>query len=152
RALSPARLSAHRGDGPAKTVSDSLVVTIGGQLERALGTLTALSLRWGLDPERLGVYTGLRLYLDNTNRSSLGIGLGAVQEIPILLASGRDEEARRVADVAYTTNTLTCLVYALGLVVWAWLRAPLVATDPLAAEWTWGLVAVAGLVLIKRYE
>ena len=26
------------------------------------------------------------------------------------------------------------------------------AADPLAAEWTWGLVAVAGLALIKRYE
>ena len=24
--------------------------------------------------------------------------------------------------------------------------------DPLAAEWTWGLVAVAGLTLVKRYE
>ena len=51
----------------------------------------------------------------------------------------------RVADVAYTTNTLTCLAYAAALVFWAWLRAPLVAADPLAAEWTWGLVAVAGL-------
>ena len=26
------------------------------------------------------------------------------------------------------------------------------AGDPLAAEWTWGLVAVAGLALLKRYE
>ena len=135
-----------------KVVRDSVAVTLGGQLERALGTLTALALRWMLDPARLGVYTGLRLYLDNTNRSSLGIGLGAVQEIPVLRAAGREEEAKRVADIAYTTNTLTCLVYAALLLAWAWLRAPLVATDPLAAEWTWGLVAVAGLTLIKRYE
>lgn len=135
-----------------KTVRDSIVVTLGGQLERAVGTLTALALRWGLDPDRLGVYVGLRLYLDNTNRTSLGIGLGAVQEIPILRARGREEEARRLADVAYTTNTMTCALYALALVLWAWLRAPLLAGDPLAAEWTWGLVAVAGLALIKRYE
>lgn len=135
-----------------KVVRDSVAVTVGGQLERALGTLTAVGLRWGLDPARLGVYTGLRLYLDNTNRSSLGIGLGAIQEIPVLRAAGRAGEARRVADVAYTTNTLTCLAYAAALVVWAWLRAPLVAADPLAAEWTWGLVAVAGLALVKRYE
>jgi O-antigen/teichoic acid export membrane protein len=47
---------------------------------------------------------------------------------------------------------LTCLVYAAALVVWAWFRAPVVAADPLAAEWTWGLVAVAALALIKRYE
>jgi O-antigen/teichoic acid export membrane protein len=135
-----------------RAVRDSLIVTVGGQLERALGTLTALALRWGLDPARLGVYTGLRLFLDNTNRSSLGISLGAVQEIPILRAAGREDEARRVADIAYTTNTLTCLAYAAALLAWAWLRAPGLAGDPLAAEWTWGLVAIAALALVKRYQ
>jgi len=135
-----------------RAVRDSLIVAVGGQVERAFGTITALMLRWGLDPAQLGVYTGLRLYLDNTNRSSLGVGLGAVQEIPILLAGGREAEARRLADIAHTTNTLTCLAYALGLLLWAFLRAPLVAHDPMAAEWTWGLVAVAGLALLKRYE
>ena len=135
-----------------RALRDTLIVTLGGQLERTLGTLTVLALRWGLDPARLGVYTGLRLYLDNTNRSSLGVGLGAVQEIPILRAAGREAEARLVADVAHTTNTITCLIYAAALLVWAWLRAPLLKGDPLAAEWTWGLVAVAGLTLLKRYE
>ena len=133
-------------------VRDSLVVSLGGQVERVVGTLTSLVLRWGLDPAQLGVYLFLRLYLDQTNRTSLGIGLGAVQEIPILRAAGREDEARRVADVAYTTNSLTCLLYALVLCVWAWLRLPLLKDDPLAAEWTWGLVAVAGLTLVKRYE
>ncbi len=109
-------------------------------------------LRWGLDPAQLGVYTGLRLYLDHTNRSSLGVGLGAVQEIPILRAQGRVAEAQHVADVAHTANTVTCLLYALALLAWAAIRAPLVRSDPLAAEWTWGLVAVAGLALLKRYE
>ncbi len=135
-----------------KTVRDSLVVSLGGQLERALGTLTALALRWGLDPALLGVYFGLRLYLDNTNRTSLGIGLGAVQEIPILRAAGREDEARRVANVAYTTNTLTCLVYAAALLIWACFGAPGLASASLAREWTWGLAAIAFLVLLKRYE
>lgn len=147
-----AEIGARRSAERRRVVRDSLVVTLGGQLERVLGTLSALSLRWGLDPDRLGVYTGLRLFLDQTNRSSLGVGLGAVQEIPILLAAGREHEARRVADVAYTTNTLTCLVYSAGLLAWAWLRVPMLAGDPMAAEWTWGLVAVAGLALIKRHE
>src|SRR5262249_46475612 len=48
--------------------------------------------------------------------------------------------------------TLTCCAYALALGVWAWVRRALVAGDPLATEWTWGLVAVAGLTLLKRYE
>jgi O-antigen/teichoic acid export membrane protein len=135
-----------------RAVRDGAIVTVGGQLERALGVLTALALRWGLDPTRLGVYTGLRLFLDNTNRSSLGVGLGAVQEIPILRAAGREDEARRVADVAHTTNTLTCLAFSAGLVGLAWWWAPSLRGDPLAAEWTWGLVAVAALALVKRYE
>jgi len=62
-----------------KAVRDSLAVGLGGQLERAIGMLTSLGLRWGLDPGRLGVYNGLRLFLDNTNRSSLGVGIGAVR-------------------------------------------------------------------------
>ncbi len=131
---------------------DGLIVALGGQVERALGTLTTLALRWGLDPARLGVYTGLRLFLDNTNRSSLGVGLGAVQEIPALIASGRDAEARRVADVAHTANSLTCLLYSAALIAWALLKAPSRIGDPLAAEWTWGLVAVAVLAMVKRYE
>ena len=131
---------------------DGLIVSLAGQVERLLGTVTALAIRWGLDPARLGVYTGLRLYLDNTNRSSLGVGLGAVQEIPILRAMGRETEARRVADIAHTTNAITCASHVLGLLTWARIRSPLVAGDPLAAEWTWGLAAVAGLAVLKRYE
>ncbi|HEV3165443.1 MAG TPA: hypothetical protein VGZ22_15560 [Isosphaeraceae bacterium] len=131
---------------------DSLLVSVGGQLEQVAGTLTAFAMRWGLAPAPLGLYTYLRLFLDNTNRSSLGVSLGAVQEIPVLRASGRTAEAERVTNVAYTTNTLTCLVYAAGLLIWAWLRAPAMALSPLAAEWTWGIVVVAALALVKRYQ
>jgi O-antigen/teichoic acid export membrane protein len=148
----PARLAPAVAAERRKSVRDSVVVTLGGQLERALGTLVALTLRWGLDPSRMGIYTDLRLFLDNTNRSSLGVGLGAIQEIPILRAAGREEEARRIADVAHTTNTLTCLVYAVGLLAWSWFHAASLSGDPLAREWVWGMAAVAGLALIKRYE
>jgi len=145
-------LAAEREGEGRRAVLDSVIVTVGGQVERALGTITALLLRWLLDPARLGVYTGLRLFLDQTNRSSLGVGLGAVQEIPILRAQGKVAEARHVANVAHTVNTITCLIYAAGLLGWAYFRSASVAADPLALEWTWGLVAVAGLALLKRYE
>ena len=72
-----------------RAVRDSLIVSVGGQIEQVAGTLTAFALRWLLRPERLGVYTALRFFLDKTNWSSLGVGLGAVQEIPILRAAGR---------------------------------------------------------------
>ncbi|GAC1337616.1 MAG: hypothetical protein NVSMB14_04780 [Isosphaeraceae bacterium] len=130
---------------------DSLIVTIGGQLEQIAGTATAFALRL-LPPERLGIYSYLRLFLDNTNRSSLGVSLGAVQEIPILRAAGREDEARRVADIAYTTNTLTCLFYSAGLAAWALLRASRLNGQPFARDYTYGLLAVAALALIKRYQ
>jgi hypothetical protein len=144
----PATVARRRG----ALVRDGVLVAVGGQIERALGVATALALRWGLDPARLGVYSGLRMFLDNTNRTSLGVGLGAVQEIPRLDARGETGEADRVACVAHAVNTATCLVYALGLVAWAAWRAPALAGSPLAVEWTWGLVAVGGLSLLKRYE
>ncbi|ADV60771.1 hypothetical protein Isop_0174 [Isosphaera pallida ATCC 43644] len=134
----------------------SLIVVVGGQLERVLGTLTALALRWGLTPELLGVYTGLRLYLDNANRSSLGVSLAAGQEVPLHLAAGRIERAERIQNVAHTVNSISVWIYALGLlglVCWnaAW-RNPALPTDPLATEWTYGLIAVALIAPLKRYQ
>ena len=128
---------------------DSVAVAVAGQVERVFGVATALVMRLGLAPEYLGVYSGLRLLLDNTNRSSLGVGLGAVQEIPILRASGREAEAERVANVAFTANTITCAFYAAVLLVWAAFGS---RAGPLGSEWTWGLAATGGLVLLKRYE
>ena len=149
----PARRPAAVATEGRRAVRDSLIVTLGGQLERALGTITALMLRWGLDPAQLGVYTGLRLYLDNTNRSSLGVGLGAVQEIPILRAAGPRgrgpaRRRRRPHDQHADLPGLCPGPARLGLAP----RAPLVAATRRAAEWTWGLVAVAGLAMLKRYE
>jgi len=129
-----------------------VLVTLGGQIERVLGILTALTLRWGLDPARLGIYSGLRLFLDHTNRSSLGVGLGAVQQIPILRASGREAEAQHLANVAYTTNTITCTVYATGLAGVALWRLAAHPDVPFALDWCGGLLIVAILALLKRQE
>lgn len=138
------------GEG-RRAVRDSLIVTIGGQLEQIAGTATAFALRM-LPPERLGIYSYLRLFLDNTNRSSLGVSLGAVQEIPILRAAGREDEAKRVADVAYTTNTITCLFYAAGLAAWALTSGSRLRGEPFARDYVYGLLAVAALALVKRYQ
>ena len=135
-----------------RTLHHILIVSVGGQVERALGILAALGLRWGLDPARLGVYSGLKLFLDNTNRSSLGVGLGAVQQIPILRASGQAAEARHLANVAYTINTITCTLYAAclaGLALWRLQAHP---AEPFAFDWCGGLLIIALLALLKRQE
>ena len=149
--------SAPRSDG-RRAVRDSLIVTVGGQLEQVIGTFTsfflrsAVAVRWGLDPARMGVYSSLRELLDNANWSSLGVGQGAVQAIPVLRAAGREAEARRVADIAYTAATLLCLLYAGGLLIAAWALSAVLAGSALATAWSWGLAAVAGLALLHRYQ
>jgi len=151
------KLAPPRSDG-RRAVRDSLIVTVGGQLEQVAGTATSFFLRsgtavrWGLDVAHMGVYSSLRVFLDYANWSSLGVGLGAVQEIPILRAAGKEAEARRVADVAYTAATFLCLIYAGGLLAAAWAVSALLAGNPLARAWTLSLVAVAGLALLHRYQ
>lgn len=151
--------TATRPEPPALSASsrvarDSVIVLFGGQVERALGIATALVLRsrWGLAPGQMGVYTGLRLLLDNTNRTSLGVSLGAIQRIPILRAQGNHAEADRLANIAHTTNTLTCVLYAATLVIWGLFRSLIPSGGPFGAEWSWGLAAIGGLALLKRYE
>ena len=100
----------------------------------------------------MGVYSSLRVLLDYANWSSLGVGLGAVQEIPILRAAGKEAEARRVADVAYTATTLLCLAYAAGLLAWSAFLSRTLGADPLASEWAGGLAIVAGLAILHRYQ
>lgn len=142
-------------DDSRRAVRHSTLVVLGGQLERVLGTMNAVALRWGLrDPGAMGVYTGLRLYLDNTNRSSLGVSLGAAQEIPILRAGGKREEADRLADVAFSVNFVTSLLYASGLLAYvAWRTSTAAASgDPYARLWTGGLIAMALLAPLKRYQ
>ena len=146
-----------RSDG-RRAVRDSLIVTVGGQLEQLAGTVTSFFLRsgtavrWGLDVAHMGVYSSLRVFLDYANWSSLGVGLGAVQEIPILRAAGKEAEAKRVADVAYTAATFLCLIYAAGLLAAAWVVSWLLVGNPLARAWSLSLVAVAGLAVFHRYQ
>ena len=136
----------------SRAMRDVTLVVFGGQIERLFGILTALGLRWGLGLEALGIYTGLKIFLDNTNRSSLGVGSGAVQKIPVLRAAGREGEARYIANVAYTTNTITCSIYAFflaGLAVW---KMQAESHGIWTRDWVWGLLIVAGLALLKRQE
>ncbi len=153
--IHPESSSSHRHgidqSGDDRLVRDGVLVLIGGQLERVLGLVTSLMIRSGLGPSEMGLYTGLRLALDQTNRSSLGIGQGAVQEIPILRASGRHDEAAFDADVALTALMLMSLLYASGLITWAtaiFIRSP----DNSSRAWAFGLLAIATLVPLRRYH
>jgi len=150
--LEPPHPRPERPPEDGRAVRDSLIVIGGGQLERVIGTFTSLALKWGLEPAIHGLYAGLRLFLDQSNRSSLGVGPGAVQRIPILRAAGEEAEARRVANVAFTASMAGALLYALGLLGLAWWWWPGSEADPIAATWAIGLAALAVLVPLKRAQ
>ncbi len=141
---------------PNRPVLDSLIVTIGGFLERSVGTITALALKWGLDPTQHGIYSGLRLFLNHSNLSGLGIGRGAIQEIPVLCGAGRENDARKVGASGFTACAIGALCYTIVLVMvvlWRTLGGGSATwSDPIGRTWTIGLLVVALLVLLKRYQ
>lgn len=118
------------------------------QAERIVGIGVAFSSRWFLGPADLGVYSGLRLLLDNTNRSSLGVALGAIQKSVALKGRRLDSESDRVLAVAATTNTLTASLYGGTIAIWG--LAICLAT----ADWRWGMgMAIVGmLAIVKRQQ
>ncbi len=125
----------------------SLWLTLVGQVERIVGLVVTFAMRWGLSASDLGIYTGLRLLLDNTSRSSLGVALGAVQKTTILNAQGKINEANDITNVAFTSNTLTSSIYGVGLMSWGgWLL--------FQKDWEWGigLVVVGILAILKRRQ
>lgn len=131
-----------------KILTDSLWMTAAGQLERAVGILLTLAMRWGLTASDLGLYSGLRLLLDNTSMSSLGVALGAIQKRLVLMAQGDLDEADRITHVASTTNTITSAVYGLSIIllgVWFALQDQ----NPM---WSVGMVVVGLLAIVKRHQ
>ncbi|MEI7923115.1 MAG: hypothetical protein WCJ40_14510 [Planctomycetota bacterium] len=131
----------------SQLLKDSLWMTAVGQIERFVGLLVTFALRWGLSPSDLGVYSGLRLLLDNTNRSSLGVALGAIQKITLLQAKGQSDQARHITNVAATSNTLTSIIYGMVLILWG---GRLFINNEL--KWGTGLLLVGILAILKRYQ
>ncbi|MFM7316522.1 MAG: lipopolysaccharide biosynthesis protein, partial [bacterium] len=128
-------------------ISNSLWFIAAGQIERVVGILLSFSLRWGLSLADIGVYSGLRLLLDNTSYSSLGVALGAVQKRPVLFASGNPAEAERLTNVAAGTNSITSGIYASALIIWG-----LYLTLFGKIQWGIGLICVGLMVVLKRRQ
>lgn len=128
-------------------ISNSLWYIAAGQIERVVGILLSFSLRWGLSPADIGIYSGLRFLLDNTSYSSLGVALGAVQKRPVLIASGHSAEAERLTDIASGTNSITSGLYATGLIIWG---LYLIFFGKM--QWGVGLILIGLMVIMKRRQ
>ncbi|MBI1322865.1 hypothetical protein GC170_06740 [bacterium] len=128
--------------------SPALQLALVAQAERVVGLGVAFTSRWFLGPVELGIYSGLRLLLDNTNRSSFGVALGAIQKSIALRARCDQAESDRILAVAATTNTLTSSIYGVMLFFWG-LHTWVIAGDP---RWGVGLMIVGALAVLKRRQ
>ncbi len=128
--------------------SPAIYLALVAQAERAVGLGVALASRWFLSPTDLGIYSGLRILLDNTNRSSLGVALGAIQKSIAMKARQADAESDRVLAVAATTNAITSSVYGAALACWG------IVTLSATGDFRWGIgLALVGLLaVIKRQQ
>ena len=137
----------------AKAVRDSVSSYLGGQVESALGMFTSLAAAaGGSTPHGSGFTPGCGFISIRRTARASGSAWAPCRKSRSSAPRAATTKPRRVANVAYTANTMTCGRMSLGLIAWAVIRAPLLRGDPLAAEWTWGLVAVAALAIVKRYQ
>lgn len=137
-----------RESAKRQLLSDTIWTASFGQLERIVGILVTFSLRWGLTPLDLGIYSGLRILLDNTSRSSLGIALGAVQRRVILREQGDRKQAYYLTNVAATANNYTSAVYGLAIAIWG--GGILISGG--SSQWGYGLMLIGFLTILKRRQ
>ncbi len=136
--------------GWSKLVADSMVVSGSTLFCQAIGVVTSLLFRALVSPAQMGVWQGLKLFLSYGNYLNLGVSKGAARELAIARGRGDESQAEIGLHAAFTANTLASLVLAAGLVVasvWQYQYR-----GGWSSPWTAGLLAMAALVLVQRYE
>lgn len=136
--------------GWRRLVRDSVIASGATIVCQGLGVLTALVLRLMLDPALMGIWQGLKLFLNYANYANLGISKGATRELSIALGHGDLRRAEHGLSIAFTFNTMASLLYALLLVA----AACVVGHDSGGIgqnPWSVGLLAVAALAIGQRH-
>jgi len=148
--IAAAAASAAPVSGWRRMLADSLLVSASTIVCQALGVGTALVLRFALDPAQMGVWQGLKLFLNYANYANLGISKGAARELTIALGKGEAAEAEQGLNLAFTVNTLSSLFYGVLLGAAGLWIGP--SGGPTATNgWTFGLLALAVLVIVQRH-
>jgi len=114
------------------------------------GAVTSLVMRILLAPELMGIWQGLKLFLSYGNYAGLGVSKAAAREVSLARGSGERAHADWSVRLAFSVNTVTSSIYALGLggaAIWI----AVTGTDPLSSAWAIGLAAMAALTLLQRY-
>lgn len=136
--------------GWRRLLGDSLLVSGSTFVCQALATVTALALRWLLDPAQMGVWQGLKLFLNYANYANLGISKAATRELSQSLGRGDADNATHGLNLAYTFNIVTSALYALLLAAaGVWIGKS--AGGVWSSAWSVGLLVVAALAILQRH-
>ncbi|MFA5101465.1 MAG: hypothetical protein WC547_11325, partial [Candidatus Omnitrophota bacterium] len=101
-----------------KTVAkETMFYTISQLVSQGIGVVTNILIRNALGPLYMGVWSALKVVLDYTQYSGLGITSAVYCEIPYLAGAGRLSEVEAIKNVSFTFNTIVSLV--VGVVLYA---------------------------------
>ncbi|MDZ4778716.1 MAG: lipopolysaccharide biosynthesis protein [Planctomycetia bacterium] len=136
--------------GWSQLVADSMLVSGSTLFCQAIGVVTSLLFRSLISPLQMGVWQGLKLFLSYGNYLNLGVSKGAARELAVARGRGDESQAEAGLHAAFTANTLASLALAAGLIVasvWQYQFH-----GGWSNPWAGGLVAMALLVMLQRYE
>lgn len=137
-------------DGWRRIFGDAMLVSAATFIAHVFGAITSLALRVLLAPEMMGIWQGLKLFLGYGNYAGLGVSKAAAREVSLARGHGDRARADWAVRLAFSVNTVTSSIYALGLAGAAiWIGVA--GTDPLSYAWALGLGAMAALTLLQRY-
>jgi O-antigen/teichoic acid export membrane protein len=137
--------------GWRRLFADTLLVGGATLVCHVLGAITSLLLRALLDPAQMGVWQGLKVFLGYANYANLGVSKAATRELTIALGRGDPAPAGRSLNLAFTVNTVSAALYAVGLAAAATWRVLRDGHGAWADGWTLGLFVLAGLALVQRH-
>lgn len=146
----PAAARCTPADGWRRIFGDAMLVSGATFIAHIFGAVTSLVMRVLLAPELMGIWQGLKLFLSYGNYAGLGVSKAAAREVSLARGSGERAHADWAVRLAFSVNTVTSSIYALGLggaAIWI----ALTGTDPLSSAWAVGLGAMAVLTLLQRY-
>jgi len=96
---------------------DTFFYTISQIISQGIGFVTSIVIRNALGPLFMGIWSALRVVLDYTQYSGLGMTSAAYCEIPYLKGAGKLEEAEKVKNLTFTFTMVVSSFIAIMIFV-----------------------------------
>ncbi|MBI4398684.1 MAG: oligosaccharide flippase family protein [Candidatus Omnitrophica bacterium] len=126
-------------------IKDVSLYAFATYLTQALDIVISILMKRFLGPAASGIWAGLQVILMYARHVNLGTADAAYREIPYLRGKEEFQKAEEIKNAVFWFSFINALVLALGIACYAfWNRAHL------SAPIFWGLLTVAGLIVLQR--